>query len=116
MSFFGQLANLLTRSGRDDNRLLQAMAHADAKRPDKAIEIYDALLSRQTTSTVRARALFNRALAHSALKEDGKAVADLEQVVAMPASPENVLNAARTQLARVRNRIERRVQKVAANR
>jgi tetratricopeptide (TPR) repeat protein len=115
MGFLGQLANLLTRAGRDDNRLLHGMAYAEAKRPDKAVEIYDLLLARKTTSTVRARALFNRALAHSALKEDGKAIADLEQVVSMPATPENVLNAARTQLARVRNRIDRQGHKVAAN-
>jgi hypothetical protein len=108
MGFFGQLANLFTRSGRDDNRLQEAMDHASAKRPEKAIGIYDALLSSQKISpTVRARALFNRALAHSSMKDDQKAIADLEAVVAMSAAPENVLSAARNQLTRVRNRVER---------
>jgi hypothetical protein len=41
------------------------------------------------------------------MKQDAKAIADLEQVVAMPGAPENVLTAARTQLIRVRNRGER---------
>jgi len=108
MGFLGQLANLFSRAGRDDNKLQQAMDHADAKRPEKAISIYDSLLRTSSTSpTVRARALFNRALAHSVMKNDEQAIADLKQVVAMPGAPENVLTAARTQLIRVRNRTQR---------
>ena len=108
MSFFGQLANLFSRGGRDENRLKQGMAHAHAERPEKALEIYDALLnSKSTGPTVRARTLFNRALAYSSLKEDAKAIADLQQVIAMPAAPENVLTAARNQLIRVQNRVQR---------
>ena len=108
MGFFSQLSNLFTRTGRAENLMQQGMAHADAKRPEKAIGIYDSLLSSKAASpTVRARALFNRALAHSQLKNDEKAIADLQQVVAMPTAPENVLNAARTQLIRVRNRAQR---------
>jgi tetratricopeptide (TPR) repeat protein len=108
MSFLSQLANLFTRAGRDDNRLRLGMDHAHANRPEKAIDVYDSLLNCKTTSpTVRARALFNRALAYSSLKDDTKAIADLEQVLAMPAAPENVVTAARNQLIRVRNRIER---------
>lgn len=108
MGFFAQLTNLFTRAGRDDSRLQQGMDHADAKRPEKAIGIYDALLRSSSTSpTVRARALFNRALAHSSMKDDVKAIADLEQVVTMHGAPENVLTAARTQLIRVRARMER---------
>jgi hypothetical protein len=108
MTFFDQLANLFSRSGRDDNRLKQGMDHAHANRPEKAIDIYDGLLSSKSTSpTVRARALFNRALAHSSLKNDAQAIADLQQVVAMPTAPENVLVAARNQLVRVQNRVER---------
>src|SRR4051794_14333351 len=50
MSFLDQLANLFTRSGRDDNRLKQGMDHAHANRPEKAIATYDALLNCKTTS------------------------------------------------------------------
>lgn len=108
MGLLGQLANLFSRAGRDDIRLRQGLDHAHAKRPAQAIAIYDSLLNRRGTSaTVRARALFNRALAHSSLKEDDKAIADLEEVVSMPGSPENVLSAARNQLVRVRNRVQR---------
>jgi hypothetical protein len=108
MGFFGQLANLFTRSGRDDNLLKQGMDHATANRPEKAISIYDSLLSSKKTSlTVRARTLFNRALAHSSLKNDEKAIADLEEVISTPGAPENVLSAAKNQLIRVRNRVQR---------
>ena len=108
MSFFSRLTNLFTRAGRDDNLLQQGIFHASAKRPEKAIGIYDALLGAKSTSTtVRARALFNRALAYSSMKDDKKAIHDLEQVVTMAAAPENVLTAARTQLVRVRNRVHR---------
>jgi len=107
MGFFGQLANLFSRAGRDDNRLKQGMDHAHADRPEKAIEIYDALINCKTTSPInQARALFNRALAHSSLKQDEKAIADLEEVVKMPGAPENVVTTARNQLVRVRNRVE----------
>ena len=108
MSILSRLTNLFSRTGRDDNRLQQAMEHAHAKRPTEAIAIYDSLIDAKGTSpTVRARALFNRALAHSSLKDDDKAIADLESVVTMPGTPENVLSAARNQLVRVRNRMQR---------
>jgi hypothetical protein len=108
MSIFGTLASLFTRSGRDDNLLRQGMEHASANRPEQAIMIYDSLVKSAAASlTVRSRALFNRALAHSSLKNDKQAIADLEEVVAMPGVPENVQTAARTQLIRVRNREER---------
>jgi hypothetical protein len=108
MGILSQLSNLFTRAGRADNLLKKGLDHAHAKQPEKAISIYDSLLSTKSTSpTVRARALFNRSLAHSALKNDDKAIADLEEVVKMPTAPENVLTAARTQLTRVRNRVQR---------
>jgi hypothetical protein len=108
MGLLGQLTNIFSRAGRDDNRLKQAMDLAHDKQPEKAILIYDALIDANGTSAmVRARALFNRALAYSSLKQDEKAIADLEEVVAMSAAPENVMSAARNQLVRVRNRVQR---------
>ena len=41
------------------------------------------------------------------MKADKQAIADLEEIVKMPVVPENVLTAARTQLVRVRNRMQR---------
>ena len=109
MGLLSKLGNLFSSSGRDDNLLLQGLEHAKADRPQKAIEIYDAVLkSPGASGSVRSRALFNRALAYSALKDDAQAVADLEAVLETDGAPENVLTATRTQLIRVRKRLERR--------
>ncbi len=105
MSILQRIAGLFSRSGRDEQVLLQGLAHAKAKRPDKAIEIYDTLLKAEgTTGSTRARALFNRALAYSASDDDEKALADLQQVLNLPDLPDNVQSAARSQLARVKRR------------
>ena len=107
MSFFSKLTGLFSRGARDDGLLLEAVEHAKAKRPEKAIEIYNGLLtSTSTNATVRARALFNRALAHSAMDDDEKALADLQKVLTLPGLPENVQSAARAQIARVKKRGE----------
>jgi len=108
MGFFDQIASLFSRNGRDDHRLRKGMNHAHAQRPAQAIAVYDSLLECESTSaTVRARALFNRALAHSLMKDDQKAIADLQEVLSMRAAPENVQMAARNQLSRVYNRVQR---------
>ena len=108
MAFFQQLANLFSRSGRDENQLRKGMAYAHAKRPAEAVAVYDSLVnSKRTSQSVRAQALLNRALAYSSLKDDAKALADLEQAVAQNGVPENIHRAARDQLARVRQRVER---------
>ena len=105
MSILQRISGLFSRSGRDDQLLREALVHAKAKRPEKAIEIYNKLLGdRETKVATRASALFNRALAHSSLDDDQKAVADLEQVLALPDVPDNVQSAARSQLARVKRR------------
>ncbi len=107
MSILQKIAGLFSRAGRDEQLLQQGLACAKAKRPEEAIEIYDRLLkSRDTNDQTRARALFNRALAHSARDDDAKALADLQQVLALPDLPENVQSAARSQLARVKRRGE----------
>lgn len=107
MGFFSRLTSLFSARGRDDDRLVQALAHAKAGRPERAIEIYDALIASSAKGDViRARALFNRALAYSAMKNDEQAIKDLREALASPNLPENVQAAARTQLARVQKRNE----------
>lgn len=107
MNFFSRLVGLLTRRGRDNDLLLQGVEHAKAKRPAQAIEIYTRLLDIPSTSpTVRGQALFNRALAYSSIKEDDKAMKDLQAVIAMRDIPENVQVAARERLVRVNKRAE----------
>jgi hypothetical protein len=105
MGLLQRVTSLFSRSGRDEQLLLAALAHAKADRPDEALKIYNQLLSDSgTNATTRARTLYNRALAHSALKDDAKAIDDLEEVLKMPEVPDNVQTAARDRLARVRRR------------
>lgn len=109
MSFIGRLTGLLSSGGRGEESLKQAMEHAKNGRPAQAVEIYTKLVDAKGTSgELRARALFNRALAYSALKDDERALADLTQVLTVPNLAENVQIAARSQLARVRKRTEKR--------
>jgi tetratricopeptide (TPR) repeat protein len=106
MNFFSRLLNrFFSQSGRDDDRLVEGMNLAKAGDTQKAIDIYNSLIDATSAgAVVRARALFNRALAYSSLKDDAQAAADLKQVLAMPNLPENVQTAARAQLARVSKR------------
>ena len=107
MGFLDRVTNMLTRGGRDENLLREGLEHAKAKRPEKAMEIYTSLIdSKSTSASVRARALFNRALAHSSLDDDERARTDLEKALTLPGLPENVQTAARNQLARIKRRSE----------
>lgn len=105
MGFLGQLGSMFTRGGREEAQLDQAMEHAKAKRPEKALEIYNELLQSRTTSgSLKARALYNRALVHSALKNDEQALADIEEVLKLSDVPDNVQTAAKERLVRLRKR------------
>ena len=107
MSFLSKLAGLFSRSSREENLLLEGVEHAKAKRPEKALEIFNSLLTTPTLSaSVRASALYNRALAYSALDEDDKAMADLQKVLTLPNVPDNVQSAAKSRIARVKKRSE----------
>jgi tetratricopeptide (TPR) repeat protein len=104
MGFFGQIGAMFTRGGRDELQLDQAMVHAKAKRPEKALEIYNSLLKSSTTASLKARVLYNRALVHSAMRNDEQARADIEDVLKLPDVPENVQTAARERLVRLQKR------------
>jgi hypothetical protein len=105
MKLLDRLKNWFSRGGRDDNLMATAMDLANDKQPTEAIKIYTELMRSPTASEeTKARALFNRALAHSSLKNDAQAIADLKQLTAMQDVPENVRNAARNQLVRIQNR------------
>jgi hypothetical protein len=105
MGLLGQIGSMFTRGGREEALLDQAMEHAKAKRPEKALEIYESLLkSRSLSSSLRARVLFNRALVHSALKNEEQALADIEEVLKLPDVPDNVQTAAKERLIRLRKR------------
>ncbi|QDU31046.1 hypothetical protein ETAA8_61990 [Anatilimnocola aggregata] len=105
MGFLQRLSNWFSQGGREENLLQQAVDLAKEKQPAEAIKIYNELLRSQSASSIlKARALFNRALAYSSLKDDQRAAADLQTLVSSNDAPENVRSAARTQLVRIRNR------------
>jgi tetratricopeptide (TPR) repeat protein len=108
MGIFSRFANLFTKRGRNNELLLKGMAHANAGRIEQAIGIYDSLVEANSSGdVVRARALFNRALAYSSLKNDEQAIADLNEVLTLPHLPKNVQEATRDQLMRVRKRLDK---------
>lgn len=105
MGFLNQLGSMFTRAGREEALLDQAMEHAKNKRPEKALDIYESLLKTHSlSSSLRARVLFNRALVHSALKNDEQALADLQEVLKLPEVPDNVQTAAKERLVRLHKR------------
>jgi tetratricopeptide (TPR) repeat protein len=108
MGILSRLAHVFNKTGRDDALLLKGIEHAKAGRPQEAVQVYDTLIKASSSSdTVRARALFNRALAYSSLKNDSQAIADLNEVLSLPNIPENVRSSARDQLNRVRKRSDK---------
>jgi len=105
MDLLNRLANWFSRGGRDENQLEKALELAKSKQPAEALAIYnDLIISPGTSSAVKARALFNRALAYSSLKDDARAAADLKQLGTLADVPENIRTAARNQLVRLTNR------------
>jgi hypothetical protein len=107
MGILSKLAGLFSRSSREENLLLEGVEHTKAKRPEKALEVFNSLLATPTLSTsVRASALYNRSMAYSAMDDDEKALADLQKVLTLPGLPDNVQSAARTRLARLKKRTE----------
>lgn len=107
MGFMDKVAGLFSKSSREESLLLKGVDLAKGKHPEQAIAIYnDLLTSPATAASIKARALFNRALAYSSMKDDDRAVADLEAVLKMPGVPDNVESAARSQVIRVKKRNE----------
>jgi len=82
---------------------------AKANKDDFAGAISDysaAIQSPKIPPDVKAMAIYNRALAYSAINEDEKAAADLASLLEMPNLPENIQVAAQQRRARIRRRCE----------
>ena len=72
-----------------------------------AIKDYSAAIeAAKIPPDVKAMALYNRALAYSAIHEDAKAAEDLAAVLKMPGLPENIKVAAEQRRERIRRREE----------
>ena len=83
------------------------MAKAKNRDYDGAVADYSAAIGAPTIpADVKAMALYNRALAYSAMHEDAQSAADLAAVLQMPEAPENIRIAAQQRQERVRRRNE----------
>lgn len=83
---------------------------AKARRRDfpGAIADYSAAIESPTIpADVKAMALYNRALAYSAVDDHAKAADDLAAVLEMPKLPENIKTAATERRERIRRRDEK---------
>ena len=84
------------------------MAKAKKRDYHGAIADYSAaILAPHFPTDVKAMAIYNRALAYSAIREDAKAAEDLAAMLEMPGLPVNIKTCAQQRWERIRNRVER---------
>jgi hypothetical protein len=97
----------LFSGGSEESRLKKGLDLAKAGKPESAIAVYDALLASSQDDDLKARTMLNRALAFSALSDDGQAERDLKSLLASNQCPEAVKTTAREKLGRVQKRMLR---------
>jgi hypothetical protein len=84
------------------------MVKANTQNYDGAIADYSAAIQLPTIpADVKAMALYNRALAYSAVQDDVRAAEDLAAVLGMPGLPDNIRTAAEQRRERIRRRSEK---------
>ena len=105
MRFGRWLNSFFTQRGHALAHYRSAMKKAGAHDYVGAIADYSLTIDgKDTPNDIRAMATYNRALAYSAIKEDGKAARDLEAVLRMPGVPKRIETAALRRVQRVRQR------------
>ena len=81
------------------------MARAKKHDHQGAIDDYTAIISLPDTSaSMKAMALYNRALTYAAVADESQALADLSAVLSMPEAPVSVRTEARRKLVRMQRR------------
>lgn len=105
MSFLSLVKGLFSRRERGLAHYRSGMNRAKRKDYAGAIADYTAAMrSLEPSSDVMAMALYNRALAYSAIDQPDKAAVDLTQVLATPGLPEKIKLAAGQRRERLRRR------------
>ncbi|HPM79940.1 MAG TPA: hypothetical protein PLF81_04545 [Candidatus Anammoximicrobium sp.] len=108
MSFTTWLKSVFSHRGKAISQYRSGMAKAKKRDYGGAIADYSAAIEApQIPADVKAMALYNRALAYSAMGEDAQAAEDLAAVQAMPGLPENIKTAAQQRRERIRRRDEK---------
>ncbi|MCL4202382.1 MAG: hypothetical protein KJ000_07795 [Pirellulaceae bacterium] len=107
MSLTDWLKSLFTTRGKSLSLYRSGMAKANRRDYNGAIADYsEAIQSPHVPPDVRAMAIYNRALAYSAIHEDEHAAEDLAAVLATPDLPDNIRLAAQQRRERIRRRGE----------
>lgn len=107
MSFVGWIKGLLSNRGKALSLYRAGMVKANRRDYRGAIADYSAAIEAPSIpSDVKAMAVYNRALAYSAIDEVDKSAEDLATVLAMPDLPDNIKMAAQQRRERIRRRNE----------
>ncbi len=108
MSFMTWVKSCLSQRGKALSLYQGGMAKANQRDYEGAIADYTAAIELpKIPADVRAMAIYNRALAYSAIHEDAKAADDLGTVLKSPGLPENIRTAAEQRRERIRRRAEK---------
>ena len=107
MSFAEWLKSLVSTRGKTLSMYRNGMVKANRRDYKGAIADYSAAIeSPEIPPDVKAMAIYNRALAYSAIHQDDKAADDLKTVLATPDLPDNIRTAAQQRRERIRRRGE----------
>ena len=107
MNFTTWVKSCFSHRGKALSLYRSGMAKANKRDYDGAIDDYSAAIRAPNIPTdVKAMALYNRALAYSAIHKDEKSVADLTAVLEMAGLPKNIKTEARERRERIRRRNE----------
>jgi len=107
MSFTRWVKSWFSKRGKTLAMYRSGMAKASQRDYDGAIAAYSAAINDpHIPSDVKGMAVYNRALAYSAIHEDAKAAEDLAALLELPGLPENIKTAAQQRRERIRRRKE----------
>jgi tetratricopeptide (TPR) repeat protein len=108
MSLVGWFYSWLSHRGRALAEYRSGMKKADKHDYRGAITDYTAVIEgKDTPEDLKTMAIYNRALAYSAIHEDEMAANDLDQVLSMPKVSERVKTAVLRRRERIRQRAEK---------
>lgn len=114
MSFIAWMKSWFSHRGKALSLYRSGMAKANKRDYDGAIADYsDSIRAPNIPKDVKAMALYNRALAYSAIHEDEKSAEDLTAVLEMSGLPKNIKMEAQERRERIRRRNERETDRAA---
>ena len=108
MSLTTWIQSFLSHRGKAISLYRSGMAKANERDYEGAIADYSAAIEMaKIPADVRAMAIYNRALAYSAIDDEVKSVEDLSTLLDLPGVPENIRTAVQQRRERLRRRSEK---------